>query len=152
MISDTKEGLAPVELQINNVARTWERVTEAVSWEFGIPVGLMTGASKRWECVQSRRIVCKVLYQLGWSYSRIGRNMGRDHTSVRGLICQPTDQAAANRIETELRNNINVEARPVPTGIKTFKTVELLEELIRRDADPIKIDVKESFIYGDDVW
>ena len=78
--------------------------------------------------------------------------MGRDHTSVRGLICQPTDQAAANRIETELRNNINVEARPVPTGIKTFKSVELLEELIRRDANPIKIDVKESFIYGDDVW
>ena len=140
----------PIELQINNEARTFQRVTTAVSDKYGIQLMEITGASKRHECVQARRIVCKVLFQLGWSYSRIGRNMDRDHTSVRSLISNPRDQITANRIETELRSMPNILINSIPTGIKTFSTIELLRELIRRDDEVLPTNLRDTFFYGDD--
>ena len=139
----------PIELLINNEARTFQRVTTAVSDKYGIQLMEITGASKRYECVQARRITCKVLYQLGWSYSRIGRNMDRDHTSVRSLINQTTDQIKANRIESELRLKPNIEVGSAPpAGIRSFRTSELLEELLHRNREATKPSLKDAFLYG----
>ena len=75
--------------------------------------------------------------------------MDRDHTSVRSLINQTTDQIKANRIESELRLKPNIEVGSAPpAGIRSFRTSELLEELLHRNREATKPSLKDAFLYG----
>jgi chromosomal replication initiation ATPase DnaA len=48
----------------------------------GITEADILGRSRFREHFRARRMVCLELHARGWSYSRIGRLLGRDHTTI----------------------------------------------------------------------
>jgi chromosomal replication initiation ATPase DnaA len=57
----------------------------------------LTGPSMRAAPVRARHAVCYVLYaHYGWSYPRIGRAVGREHTTVMGAV-RSTDKSTAKQ-------------------------------------------------------
>lgn len=48
----------------------------------GVPAADITGRSRFREHFRARRLVCLDLRARGWSYSRIGKLLGRDHSTI----------------------------------------------------------------------
>jgi len=63
----------------------------------GVPVTAILGRGRQPQVVAARREVCHLLRARGWSQTRIGRALGRDHTTVLRFLRQPAPNARAPR-------------------------------------------------------
>ena len=66
-----------------------------VSLTTGITVAEILGPSRRADIVQARAMVCWLCRQDGMSYPRIGRELGRDHSSIINLVRREERRRAA---------------------------------------------------------
>lgn len=71
-----------------------EREAELVAPRFGVVPLSVFAENREPNVVAARRAVCKELRALGWSYPRIGRAIGRHHTSVLELVRRGVEEGA----------------------------------------------------------
>lgn len=86
-----------------------ELMTKAVARAAGAlctSPSVVLGSSRRREAIDARAVACYIGYLLGISYSRIGREIGRDHSSVMHAVGRvgetPRLRGAAQRIAEQL--------------------------------------------------
>jgi hypothetical protein len=114
----------------------FQEVVKEVSKETGIEPAQIFSPKRTHELLQARRLVAKVLDQYGWSSSRIGREMGNDHTTVTNRLRSSKDTQWAEDIADSLReHHLSREDARQSKGLHTLShltNLDLLQELIRR--------------------
>lgn len=58
------------------------RIATEVAEIMGLPVERIMGRDKKAEACRVREVVCYLARQRGMSFSQIGRDLGRDHTTI----------------------------------------------------------------------
>ena len=114
----------------------FEEVVKEVSNETGIEPAVILSPKRTHELLQARRLVAKVLDQYGWSCSRIGREMGNDHTTVKRRLLSIKDcfwaKEIADRLKKDQLSNKNARQARQITTLSHLTNLDLLQELIRR--------------------
>lgn len=76
------EAVAACKAILNQHKGTVAKIVDAVSEQTGIPARLILSPRRDAHIVRARQIVMFEARQAGLSYPLIGREMGRDHTTV----------------------------------------------------------------------
>jgi hypothetical protein len=93
-------------------------VIVAVCKRFGVKQAAIIGKGRdRAEVVHARQVAAWLLRRYGWSLSRIGKHMLRDHTTIRDSVQRVEDQIADHpELRTELENIYTVQAKTPSRG------------------------------------
>lgn len=71
-----------MKLRLTRMSDEGRAIVSAVSVEYNIPSTFIVARSRRAELVTARTEVMRRMRALGWSYPRIGKELGRDHQVV----------------------------------------------------------------------
>ena len=74
------------DLALSREAHSDRYLTHQVARQLGHDPTWALGPSREAKYVQARTEVAQVLRELGWSYPRVGRAIGRDHAAVMYLL------------------------------------------------------------------
>lgn len=68
----------------------------------------LLGRSRMMHIVRVRNAVCLVAHEMGHSYSAIGRELGKDHTTIIHAVEQASDLTAERKLYRQLVNDIRM--------------------------------------------
>ena len=82
-LADLRRRVVAMERGAIQPSKMLARVVPAVAAEFEVPAHMILSDMRRSDVVLARHVVTVLMLRLtGWSMSRLGRSMGRDHTSI----------------------------------------------------------------------
>jgi hypothetical protein len=83
LLGDVATGLALSEGADRQVA---EFLARSIAQRRGLVAAAIMTENRNPEVVAARAALCRVLRKMGWSLPRVGRSIGRDHSSVLHLL------------------------------------------------------------------
>ena len=60
----------------------WRRLAKSVAGDFGITAQDLLSPKRERRCAHARAVFISLLLDRGWSFAKIGRLLGRDHSTI----------------------------------------------------------------------
>lgn len=86
-----------------------EKVTQAVhraAGALGTTASIVLSTSRQREAIDARGVACYVGYLLGMNYSAIGREIGRDHSTVMAAVSRVGQTPRLRKLATRIAENL----------------------------------------------